>query len=173
MKKEVEIPEEVEVKKEGKYLVSTGKKGDLKKKVHHPRVSVSTEDEKVTLRTDEENRKSKKILNSLTSRVENMVKGVQEGFTYKMKVCYSHFPISVDTTDDKVLIKNFIGEDVPREAKILDGVEVGIDDQDIKVSGIDLEKVSQTAANIEQATRITGKDERVFQDGIYITEKAK
>jgi large subunit ribosomal protein L6 len=33
--------------------------------------------------------------------------------------------------------------------------------------------VSQTAANIEQSTRIKGFDPRVFQDGIYIVAKAE
>lgn len=171
MKKELEIPEEVEVKKEGSSLVLNGEKGELEKEVNHPRVDISVGDGKVIFNTAKENRKSKRILNSLVSRVKNMIKGVEQEFTYEMKVCYSHFPISVDTTENKVLIKNFIGEDVPREAKILEGVEVKVDDQDLKVSGMDLDNVSQTAANIEQATRITGKDERIFQDGIYITKK--
>ena len=39
------------------------------------------------------------------------------------------------------------------------------------LSGIDKEKVGQTMANIEQATRVRGFDIRVFQDGIYLVEK--
>ena len=33
------------------------------------------------------------------------------------------------------------------------------------------EHVGQTMANLEQATKIKGRDPRVFQDGIYLTSK--
>jgi large subunit ribosomal protein L6 len=48
---------------------------------------------------------------------------------------------------------------------------VKIEPEDIIVEGVNLEDVSQTAANIEQATRIRRKDPRVFLDGIYVYEK--
>ena len=34
------------------------------------------------------------------------------------------------------------------------------------------ERTGRIASNIEQAVRITGKDRRRFQDGIFIIEKA-
>jgi large subunit ribosomal protein L6 len=37
--------------------------------------------------------------------------------------------------------------------------------------GVNKEEVAQSAANIEQATRIRRYDPRVFQDGIYIVRK--
>jgi large subunit ribosomal protein L6 len=43
---------------------------------------------------------------------------------------------------------------------------------EVVVSGADKEKVGQTSANIERACRIRGRDRRVFQDGVYIVEKA-
>jgi large subunit ribosomal protein L6 len=39
------------------------------------------------------------------------------------------------------------------------------------VKGVDKEAVGQTAANIEQATKVRRKDPRKFLDGIYIYEK--
>ena len=42
----------------------------------------------------------------------------------------------------------------------------------IIVEGVNLDDVSQTAANIEIATRILYRDRRRFQDGIFITSKA-
>jgi large subunit ribosomal protein L6 len=43
--------------------------------------------------------------------------------------------------------------------------------EDISVEGVDLKVVSQTAANIQDSTRIKEKDLRVFLDGIYISGK--
>jgi len=43
--------------------------------------------------------------------------------------------------------------------------------EDIIVQGTNIEDVSQTAANIEKATKVKKKDPRVFLDGIYIYER--
>ena len=76
--------------------------------------------------------------------------------------------MSVSVDKNRVIIKNFLGEKTPRSAKILEGINIKVEGFDVIVTGIDLEKVGQTAANIESACRITNRDRRVFQDGIYI-----
>jgi len=173
MEREIILPEGVSAKYENGILVVSGKLGEVKKRLAHPEVHIEVKENKVVLSSEKENRKAKRMLNTFAAHVKNMIKGVQEGFVYKLKVVYTHFPTNVKVEGDKVVIENFIGERAPRYAKILPGVEVNVQKQDITVKGIDLEAVSQTAANIEQATRITGKDRRIFQDGIYITEKGK
>ena len=50
-------------------------------------------------------------------------------------------------------------------------VKVKVQGEDIIVEGLNLENVSQTAANIEQATKVKNKDPRVFLDGIYVFER--
>jgi large subunit ribosomal protein L6 len=102
-----------------------------------------------------------------------MIIGVTKGFEYRLKIVYSHFPVTVKIEGDKALIHNFLGERQPRIAKIVRGSKVEVKGDEIKVSGIDIEAVGQTAANFEQATRIIGKDRRIFMDGIYITQKAR
>jgi large subunit ribosomal protein L6 len=86
---------------------------------------------------------------------------------------FSHFPISVKTKEKTILIENFTGERNPRKARIIGNAQVKIQGDDVVVQGINLEEVSQTAANIEQATRIRRKDPRVFLDGVYVYEKAE
>ena len=66
---------------------------------------------------------------------------------------------------------NFIGEQQPRIAKILPGIDVKVEGDDIIVSGADIETVGQTAANIQQSTHIRNKDLRKFLDGIYVYKK--
>jgi len=100
-----------------------------------------------------------------------MITGVTKGYTYKLKIVFSHFPITVKVQDKAVLIENFTGERRARSAKILGDVKVKIEPDDIIVQGATLEDVSQTAANIEQVTRVTKKDPRVFLDGIYVYER--
>jgi large subunit ribosomal protein L6 len=56
-------------------------------------------------------------------------------------------------------------------AKILGETQVSVKSDDVIVQGKDLEDVSQTAANIQQATKVKVKDPRVFLDGIYIYER--
>jgi len=48
---------------------------------------------------------------------------------------------------------------------------VEVNDEELNLRGPSIEDVGQTAADIEQLTRVSGKDTRVFQDGVYITEK--
>jgi ribosomal protein L6P/L9E len=46
-------------------------------------------------------------------------------------------------------------------------------EDEVFISGIDIEHVSQSAANIQQACKIRDKDRRVFLDGIYVIRKRK
>jgi large subunit ribosomal protein L6 len=100
-----------------------------------------------------------------------MITGVQKGFSYKLKIVFSHFPMSVKVQDKTVLIENFTGERRARKVKIIGDVKVKVESEDVIVEGINLEDVSQTAANIEQATKVKKKDPRVFLDGIYVYER--
>ena len=61
----------------------------------------------------------------------------------------------------------------PRIAKILAGCKVTTDGDDIIIKGTSLELIGQTSANIEQATKIKRKDQRIFLDGIYVYEKKR
>ncbi|OYT67402.1 50S ribosomal protein L6 [ANME-1 cluster archaeon ex4572_4] len=89
---------------------------------------------------------------------------------------HAHFPMQITLTKEgnAVSVANFLGERKPRIAKIGAGVKVEIKGkgEEIVVSGLNKEEVGQTAANIEQATRIKGYDSRVFQDGVYLVEKS-
>ncbi|MDW8011140.1 MAG: 50S ribosomal protein L6, partial [Sulfolobales archaeon] len=101
----------------------------------------------------------------------NAIDGVTRGYRYRLKIVYSHFPISVRVDGDRVVIENFIGEKAPRVARVVGDVKISVSKTDVVVEGCDLEAVSQTAANIEQATKIRKLDRRVFVDGIYIYER--
>ena len=172
VREEVEIPEGVEVIVENNVVKVKGPKGELQRELKYPGVQIFTEDGKVVIFKEFPRRRDIAIARTFKAHINNMIKGVTEGFTYKLKIVYSHFPMSVKVQGNEVVIENFLGEKNPRRAKILPGVTVKVMGQEVIVEGIDKEAVGQTAANIEQATRITKWDRRVFQDGIYIVEKA-
>lgn len=169
----VEIPENVKVELDGYVFKVKGEKGELERELHYPGVEAKIEDNKVIFRTDLKTKQARAILGTFSTHLSNLIKGVTDGFTYKLKMVYSHFPITVKQNGDVLEIQNFLGEKAPRKAKILGDTKVKIQKEDVEVEGIDKEKVAQTAANIETATRVKGRDIRIFQDGIYITSKGK
>lgn len=167
---EIEIPGDVEVTNLNGELEVSGPNGELKKKFLNPEVSIETGGDSIILK-GKDKKKVLAVLGTFESEIENAFKGVTDGFKYKLKVLYSHFPMQVEVKNSEVEIRNFLGEKEPRTAKIVGDTEVEIEDEEIIVRGPDKRDVGQTAANIEQVTYINDKDVRVFQDGIYIVEK--
>jgi large subunit ribosomal protein L6 len=168
---EVEIPKDVEVKIEGNHATVKGRLGELKWKFDLHQTTYENKDGKIIFKKDSKRKMDKAIVGSIASHIRNMIKGVTKGYEYKMKIVYAHFPINVSVDGKRVVIKNFAGEKTPRYANIYGDVKVDVKGQDITLKGLDREEVGQSAANIEKATKIRKKDLRVFQDGIYITNK--
>lgn len=171
MQSEAAIPDGVTMSCTDGVYVAKGPKGELTRRLYHPRISASVENGMITLTAKNVTRREKKILFTHASHVRNIIKGVAEGFEYKLKVCSGHFPMTVAVKGAVLEIKNFIGEAVPRTVKIDARTKVAVDGDIITVTGSDLEATSQMAASIEQSCRRTGFDRRIFQDGIYITHK--
>jgi len=173
VEKTVEVPEGVDVKIDGRAVTISGEKGTLTRDFSHAPLSIQKEEKLIKIRTDWPRKKEAATVATISSHIQNMITGVTKGFTYKLKIVFSHFPISVKVEQKKVLIENFTGERSPRTAKIVGDTEVSVKSDDVIVQGINLEDVSQTAANIEQGTKVKRKDPRVFLDGIYVYERFK
>lgn len=171
---EIEVPEGVTVTVDhGNHTIVQGPKGQLERAFRYRGVRVETEDGKVFVRKNLPRREHKAICGTYRAHIINMIKGVTDGWTYNLKVVYNHFPIKTAIQGNVFVIENFLGERFPRKADILEGVTVKTQGEEVIVEGIDKQLVSQTAANIETASRVRGRDIRVFQDGIYITNKGR
>lgn len=168
---DMDIPEGASVEIGENSITAKGERGELSKALNIGKIKVSKKDNKIVLSSGSSRRKDLALLGTLRGDIRNIIHGVSDGIEYKLKIVYSHFPMSVKVQGNEVMIENFLGEKYPRKADILEGVNVEIKGQDVTVSGIDKENVAQTAANMEQATRIKNLDPRVFQDGCYIIEK--
>ena len=171
--REIEIPKDVNISIDGNKIIVEGQKGKLERILYHPDIEIKKEDNKIIVKAELPRRKEKALVGTFAAHIKNMIKGVSEGFTYKMKIVYSHFPIKASVKGDEFIIENFLGEKSPRKAKLFGNVKVTIKGSDVIIEGINREEVGQTAANIERATRVKDKDVRVFQDGIYIVSKGE
>ena len=168
--KEIEIPNglEVEVKDNEVHVKAGGK--EVKRRFSH--VYVEIKENKIIVRAKKNTKREKKQINTIVSHINNMFKGINEEFVYKLQICSVHFPMNVKIHGDEVIIKNFLGETRERKAKILHGTEIKIDKDIITVSSSSKEAAGQTAANIEKKAQIKNKDRRIFQDGIFMIEKS-
>jgi large subunit ribosomal protein L6 len=169
----IQIPEDVEVAIEGRKVTVKGSKGILTRDFSQAPVSIEVNGKTIKVWAEWPRKKEASLVGTVCSHIQNMITGVRKGFTYKLKIVFSHFPISVKVKDNMVLIENFTGERNPRKARIIGDVQVKVQSEDIIVQGINIEHVSQTAANIEQATKVKKKDPRVFLDGIYVYERSE
>ncbi len=169
---EIEIPEGVEANIEGNSIVVKGNKGENKRTFNITNLVFEKKGNKIVVGNKKATKKDKRMMNTIEAHVKNMIRGVQEKFEYKLKVCFSHFPITVEIKGNEGIIKNFLGEKTPRKFKIINGAEVKIDKDIITVTSTDKEIAGKISADFERATWIRMRDRRIFQDGIFITSKA-
>jgi len=169
--KTVEIPENVNITMDGRIVTVRGEKGELARDFSHTPISINLEEKTIKAQANWPRKREAALVGTVCSHIQNMITGVTKGFTYKLKIVFSHFPISVKVKESTLVIENFTGERSPRIAKIMGDTKVVVKGEDIVIHGINIEDVSQTAANIEKATKVERKDHRVFLDGIYIYER--
>lgn len=171
--KTIEVPSNVQLQINGSQISVTGPKGSINKTFRSAGMNIEFKENKVTVKAKKVSKNKKMMINTIVSHIKNMVKGVTEGYTYELKILSGHFPMTVNKEGDKVVVKNFLGERVPRTAKILKGVNIEISKDKITLTGHDKEALGETATNLERATKLLGaKDRRKFQDGIFLTSKA-
>jgi large subunit ribosomal protein L6 len=167
----VEIPEGVEVSiSENEFTVKSNGK-EVKRVFNLGKISADVKDGKIVLTAKGATRRESKMIGTTWAHLKNMIKGMAEEFVYELEVCNVHFPMNVKKDGDMITIKSFLGETTERHSRILPTANVEIKGSNITVSSHSIEAAGQTAANLEKATRLTGRDRRIFQDGIFITSK--
>ncbi|TFG33816.1 50S ribosomal protein L6 [Candidatus Thorarchaeota archaeon] len=169
----IEIPSDCQVSLDDKTITITGPKGILERSFPEPQTALIMEGNELVVSTHINRKRARALVGTVIAHVRNMMLGVQSGYEYEMKIVYSHFPITVEIKDKVMIIKNFIGERGVRKARLVGNVDIRTTEDEIFISGTDIEHVSQSAANIQQACKIRDKDRRVFLDGIYVIRKRK
>ncbi|KAJ8793369.1 hypothetical protein J1605_019420 [Eschrichtius robustus] len=158
----VDIPENVDITLKGRTVIVKGPRGTLQRDFNHISGELSLlgkKKKRLWVDTWWETRKELVTVCTICSHVQNMIKGVTLGFSYKMSSAYAHLPINVVIQENGSLvgIQNLGVSQVQKDELILEGN--------------DIELVSNSAALIQQATTVKNKDIRKFLDGIYVSEK--
>ena len=169
----IEIPQDIKVRLNLPTIIVKGPLGEIERNFSFTTINITQKNDKIIIEAPWPDKKRSALVGTLKSHIENMIIGVLKGFTYKLKIVFAHFPISIKIKEKEIIIENFGGERKPRNANIKGDVKVTVDGDDLIVKGIYIEDVSQTAANVEQATRIKKRDPRIFLDGIYVFEKGE
>jgi large subunit ribosomal protein L6 len=167
----LEIPAGLTVTYKDGILTVKGKAGTLTRKLSHPRVKMELSGKEIHISCIEPKRREAAVAGTMRSHILNMFHGAAQPYEYTMKIVYSHFPIKTAVKGNVFHVENFLGEKAPRKAKILADTKIVVKGDEVILTGPNVENVSQTAANIEKATRIKDRDLRIFQDGVFITKK--
>jgi large subunit ribosomal protein L6 len=171
---EVTLPAGVRVEVAGRTLRAQGPLGRIERPfpsdVLHLRVAGTT----VTLELGlpAHRRQSRALLRTWVAHLENVAGALTRGVEARLKVVAAHFPMKVSVKGDELVIENFLGEKYPRSTRLVAGTTARVDGEFVTIEGFDIEHVGQSAAAIERTTHIRDYDPRVFQDGIYLIERA-
>ncbi len=167
----VEPKQGVQISLDNRTVIVKGPKGELKREFKESKIFLEIKEGKLIIFAKKASKREKRLCSTIKAHINNMCKGVSVGHEYKLKICSGHFPMNVAIIGDKLVVKNFLGEAMPRTITLKKGADVKIQGDFITITSISKETASQIAADIEQMTRITNRDKRIFQDGIYIISK--
>ena len=168
----LEIPDGVKAELNGSVVTVTGPKGEAKADFWAGSVRVSADSKKITLSSGRNTKKERQVIGTFSALFSNVIRGVTEGHKYRMKICSGHFPMTVKVDGREFSVNNFVGEKTPRKLTLPENVSVKVKGNEIELEGPDRQIVGSVAGSIENLTRRTNFDRRIFQDGILlITEK--
>jgi len=170
----VDVPKGVTFTVRDRRLVAKGPLGTVERAFPSDALELASKDGHVTLtlRLPAHRKRSQALLRTWAAHVRNLSGSLTHGVEARLKIVAAHFPMKVQVKENHLLIENFLGEKHPRSSDLLPGTSAKVEGDFVILSGYDVEQVGQSAANIERASRIRDYDPRVFQDGIYLVERA-
>ena len=171
IEKVIEFASGVDFEVKGAEVTVKSNRKEFKRIFDFPNIKISKEGNKIKITSKKASRRESRLIGTIQAHIKNILRGFGEGFVYRLEICNVHFPMNVKQEGNKIVIKSFLGEKKERTANILNNVNAEVKGNIITLKSNDREAAGQTAANIEKATKIRGRDRGVFQDGIFIIEK--
>ncbi|MBS3114608.1 50S ribosomal protein L6 [Candidatus Woesearchaeota archaeon] len=169
--KDIDLHDNVSASINGQVLLIKGPKGEVNREIKQRNISIKIDNKKIVIESKSGKKEDKKTIGTLAAHIKNMVRGSMQNHVYILKICSGHFPMNVSVSNNKLAVKNFLGEKVPRVLELKEGADVKVEGDIIHVTSISKEIAGQVSADIEQLTRRPGYDTRIFQDGCYIISK--
>ena len=114
----IEIPSDIKVRLNLPSIIVKGPLGEIERNFHFSAISITHRNNKIIIEAPWPDKKKSALVGTLKSHIENMIIGVLKGFTYKLKIVFAHFPISIKIKEKEIIIENFGGERKPRNANI-------------------------------------------------------
>jgi large subunit ribosomal protein L6 len=173
-REEIALAPGVKVEVRGRTLTAQGPKGRVVRPFPSDVLHLSAQGPRVTLELGlpAHRKSSRALLRTWVAHLQNLSGGLSRGVEARLKVVAAHFPMKVSVKGAELVIENFLGEKYPRSVRLVEGTSAKVEGEFVTVEGFDVELVGQSAAAIERTTRIRDYDPRVFQDGIYLVERA-
>jgi large subunit ribosomal protein L6 len=142
-KQPVNIPQGVSVEVDGRVVKVTGPKATLERKIPR-RVEVLVKDGQVSVSRKSNSKAITSLHGTIRALINNMVKGVTEGFTRQLELVGTGFRAEVSGSDLSLIV----GYSHPVKITAPEGITFKVEKMIITVSGSDKEVVGQLAANI-------------------------
>lgn len=165
------LPESAQIVFENDVLTLSQSGTTLTRTIAVPATLITLKGTTLTFHAPKGNKMQFKGIKSQLAHVKNMIRGLKEKYTYKLEACNVHFPMTLKVEAGKLVITNFLGEKTPRYALLPAGVDVVIKGTTLTITSPNREQAGQAVSVIEAATKVRKRDRRVFQDGIFLTER--
>lgn len=142
----IHIPSDVTVTLDGNKLTVKGPKGELTEEFNNL-ISINIEDNKLTCKRANEELFTKSIHGTTNALIKNMITGVSEGYTVELETVGVGYRFQV--TGKQINVS--AGFSHPVVVDIPEGITVEAPSTtELKLSGIDKQKVTEFAANIRK-----------------------
>lgn len=168
-KKIITIPEKTSVDYKDRVIVVKGEKGTLTRSLHSA-VDLEIKDNTISVTIEQEDRKNRALQGLTRSLVANMVDGVSKGFERVLEINGIGYRAEMK---GKSIVLN-LGYSHPIDFPLPDGIDATVDKNNvIRLTGIDKERVGQTAASIRKLRKpepYKGKGVKYAEE--YIQRKA-
>lgn len=152
-KQPIKIPENVEVKIDGNLIFVKGPKGELTKNLPDKNISIEQKEGSLVLAPKDKSRQTRALWGTYRALINNMLKGVSEGF--EKTLLYEGIGFKAEVKSDasvesgKVLELN-LGFSHPVKFVAPPGIDFKLEKGQISILGTDKELVGQIAANIRK-----------------------